>query len=335
MTTVRCLDPARDELHDLLGALHPGIVAAAGQDQPYEPPPTVAVWRSQVLSPWFGDPVRLLVAEDGEALGFALVELPSHDNPHVGLVELHVDLAHRRRGVGRALWSAALDVLRQHGRTTVLVQARSGSPMEAFAAAVGAAPQLTEVRRHQRLRALDQERVAALRRDAERAAAGYRLVGWAGPTPGHLAAAFGAAQLTLNDAPMGGLDYDDEVWDAERITRRDEAVVAAGLRMHTVLALNADDGPAGFTDVAVSEDGTYAWQWGTGVAAAHRGHRLGMLLKATMVERLRAAEPALEVVSTWNAESNTHMIGVNDALGYEPVDRMSEWQLTLAPPTAG
>ncbi len=51
-------------------------------------------------------------------------------------------------------------------------------------------------------------------------------------------------------------------------------------------------------------DGAYGWQWSTGVDPAHRGRRLGMLVKAVMVERLRAHEPALRVVSTWNADGN-------------------------------
>ncbi len=333
MTTVRWLPPGSDEVAAVLTALHPGVVAAAPQDQPYEPAPTLSVWCSQVLTPWLGDPVHVVVAEiERVPVGCALVELPSHDNPHVGLLELHVDLAHRRGGVGRALWAGALDRLHAHGRSTVLVEARCGSPMEALAAAMGAQAQLTEVRRHQVLGALDLGRLVGLRRASAQAAQDYRLQAWAGPTPAPLRGPLAAATQALNDAPLGGLDYDDEAWDADRIACRDAALVAAGLRMHTVLALAGDGAPAGFTDVAVSEDGTYAWQWGTGVVPRHRGHRLGMLLKTTMVERLLAVEPAVEVVSTWNAATNTHMVAVNEALGYEPVDRMSEWQLNLAAP---
>ena len=35
-----------------------------------------------------------------------------------------------------------------------------------------------------------------------------------------------------------------------------------------------------------------------------------------MLELLAATEPGLERISTWNAESNAHMVAVNDALGY-------------------
>jgi hypothetical protein len=38
------------------------------------------------------------------------------------------------------------------------------------------------------------------------------------------------------------------------------------------------------------------------------------------------AEPAVRVVTTWNAESNGPMIAVNEAMGYRPVEVTQEWQ---------
>ncbi len=64
----------------------------------------------------------------------------------------------------------------------------------------------------------------------------------------------------------------------------------------------------------------------TAVLRAHRGHRLGMLLKAGMVLWLAEAEPQLETVDTWNAESNEHMIRVNEALGYRVMGRELQLQ---------
>jgi hypothetical protein len=32
-------------------------------------------------------------------------------------------------------------------------------------------------------------------------------------------------------------------------------------------------------------------------------------------------------MNTWNAESNTHMIAINERLGYRPVEYWTEWQL--------
>ena len=327
---LRALPLGSPELPALLDALHRSVAETAAVDRPHEPVPTAAVVHGQVLQPWAGDPVRLVVAEaDGSPVGWATVELPVHDNLHLAMTELHVASAHRRAGTGRLLWHAVLDVAREAGRRTLLMEARDGSAAEAFARAVGAEPQLTEVRRQQVLADVDPAHVARLRADAERAARGYRLEAWSGPAPEHLRPLVAEATMSLNDAPLGTLDYEDERWDAERVSVRDAAVLAWGLRVQSLLALAADGTPAGYTEVAVSEDGTFAWQWGTAVAPAHRGHRLGMLLKATMVERLRALEPAVAVVSTTNAEDNAHMVAVNDALGYRAVDRVTEWQVEV------
>jgi hypothetical protein len=40
-----------------------------------------------------------------------------------------------------------------------------------------------------------------------------------------------------------------------------------------------------------------------------------MWLKTTMLLWLHDVEPGLQTIDTWNAESNTHMIAVNDELG--------------------
>jgi RimJ/RimL family protein N-acetyltransferase len=57
------------------------------------------------------------------------------------------------------------------------------------------------------------------------------------------------------------------------------------------------------------------------VTRPHRGHRLGLLVKVAMMDRLAAAEPQVEKIVTWNAAANEHMIGINEALGYEVAGR--------------
>jgi RimJ/RimL family protein N-acetyltransferase len=75
---------------------------------------------------------------------------------------------------------------------------------------------------------------------------------------------------------------------------------------------------AALTRVAV--DPAYpAWgyQGITAVTRPHRGHRLGLLTKAAMLEWLMEAEPRLERIETTNAQANSYMIAVNEVLGYE------------------
>ena len=56
---------------------------------------------------------------------------------------------------------------------------------------------------------------------------------------------------------------------------------------------------------------------------AHRGHRLGLLLKAEMLRWLAEAEPQVTSIDTWNAESNDHMIAVNERLRYRALGRVA------------
>jgi hypothetical protein len=86
----------------------------------------------------------------------------------------------------------------------------------------------------------------------------------------------------------------------------------------------------GYTDIGVNvEQPRVGYQWDTIVLAEHRGHRLGLLLKLANLELLVRTAPGVELVNTWNAEINSHMIAVNEALGFRPVDRWREWQLDL------
>ena len=66
----------------------------------------------------------------------------------------------------------------------------------------------------------------------------------------------------------------------------------------------------------------------TAVSRAHRGHRLGLLLKIDMMRWLAEAEPQLEVLETWNNADNRFMISVNEALGYRLSETYATYELT-------
>jgi len=68
------------------------------------------------------------------------------------------------------------------------------------------------------------------------------------------------------------------------------------------------------------------YQWGTLVTPEHRGHRLGLALKAANLAQLQAAHPEPLLLTTYNAEVNSHMIGINERLGFRPVERLGEFQ---------
>ena len=60
--------------------------------------------------------------------------------------------------------------------------------------------------------------------------------------------------------------------------------------------------------------------WGfqemTAVTRAHRGHRLGLLIKVAMLDLLAAGSRSWSTSLTGNADANSHMIAINANLGF-------------------
>ena len=71
--------------------------------------------------------------------------------------------------------------------------------------------------------------------------------------------------------------------------------------------------------------------WGfqelTAVARPHRGHRLGIGVKAAMLELLAEREPRLTRIITGNADANEHIIAINAELGFGVLDRWPGWEI--------
>jgi hypothetical protein len=94
------------------------------------------------------------------------------------------------------------------------------------------------------------------------------------------------------------------------------------MRGYSVAAVHDETGEmAALNQVFVDPaEPTWGHQGITGVTRPHRGHRLGLLIKAAMLGWLATAEPGLVHIETNNAASNSYMIAVNEALGCELVE---------------
>jgi RimJ/RimL family protein N-acetyltransferase len=175
------------------------------------------------------------------------------------------------------------------------------------------------------------EAVQAAYTEAEPHARAYDLVRLAGPIPDELMDVYVEAVSAINDAPLDDLEIEDEVFDADRVRQYEQGQLMGGRRLYRVLARHRDTGVvAGHTVVVVHSDRPrFAGQHDTTVVRAHRGHRLGLLLKADMMRWLRDVEPELRTIDTQNAASNAHMIAVNERLGYRVMGRSMEFQRDL------
>jgi GNAT superfamily N-acetyltransferase len=266
----------------------------------------------------------LLVRHEERAVGAGRVELPLADNRHAAGVLLHVLPQVRRRGVGALLLAEVERRARRAGRTTLLVEIdeppeeQGRSAGRAFAQRHGFTPVLVEVRRDLTLP------VAPARLDALEAACApyaqeYAIRSWRDRCPDDLVddrAELGRRIST--DAPLGELAWEEEQWDAARVRRREARVARSGRTSVSAGAVHRATGRlVAFTEVAASTGApALVHQWETIVLREHRGHRLGTLVKTAVVRRLQKELPQARVVATCNADTNRHMIAVNQALGF-------------------
>jgi GNAT superfamily N-acetyltransferase len=315
------MDIVRQDATDpaVIRACHEVETAKDAADDPFGPPLTLRRMHGRLAHPV--EPTELWAAEGATAGGVAgwyLLRLPDQENLDQGSLTLAVHPASRRGGIGRALLRHAAMRAAGHERTVLRGSVLQGTAGAAFAARVGATAGLVNSRRVLVLGKIPAGHVAALREQAARSAAGYSLVSWEGSTPDQYLSGFADVLNAANDMPHDP-GQDEEVWDANRVREYDEARELRGRHVYSVAALHAASGEmAAITDVeADPESPTWGDQLLTAVTRPHRGHRLGLLVKAAMLEWLAVAEPQLERIITGNAAVNQHMIAINEQLGYE------------------
>ncbi|WP_423462916.1 GNAT family N-acetyltransferase [Promicromonospora sp. MS192] len=279
-------------------------------------------------------------AED--VIGFGFLSMPREHNTHTADIYVGVHPDHRRQGIGTALTERLEQVAAEAGRTTFF--GWSLSPREAAGGedavlpatgagrlpadtagirfAIGRGYTVEQVERMSRLDLpVDPAALATFEADA-RAAAGadYRTHTWEGiPEEWHA----GYAQLMTRmstDVPQGALDFGEETWDAERVRVYLQDRADSGQRLLTTLVEHVPTGEVAGGTSFLLQDGkpAFVFQEETIVLGTHRGHRLGMLVKAVNLRELTARYPQTERIHTFNAEENAHMLAINVALGFRP-----------------
>ncbi|MGZ4484474.1 MAG: N-acetyltransferase family protein [Nocardioidaceae bacterium] len=266
----------------------------------------------------------LWLARDGDTLlGYAAAGFPERENTGTFTVDGAVLPAHRRRGIGRALHEAATDAARADGRTTAYSGALDGSAGVPALHALGYRSLHTYAVGQLDLYDGPWPRWDRLYDEALGHAADYELVRLVGSTPPEHVDDVVALFAAINDAPMTDPGSEPDRWDADRVRGYDTTMSLRRQTVYRVLARHCPTGAwAGHTLLCVDEfDPSVAHQEDTSVVVAHRGHRLGLLLKIEMLRWVAAVRPEVRATETWNSTANHHMLAVNERLGTRVVAR--------------
>jgi GNAT superfamily N-acetyltransferase len=282
---------------------------------------------------WDMDPEHGYLARDtdGTAVGLLVLSTPSYDNLNQVWIDVQVHPDYRGRGIGSTLVEYAERLTRELGRDTIGFGGFDLPKADAFARRHGFVQKAIEVNRRQDIDGLDWAVVQNLYDAAVAASSAYELVTVTGELPEELLDGMVAVTESINDAPKDDLDLEDDVYSPERLRAYEQAQLKSDRTIYRVIAREKATGElAGHTTITVERERPHIGvQNDTAVSRDHRGHRLGALLKSAMLLWMRDEEPALALIDTWNAESNNHMISINEQLNYHIVARILAYQKTV------
>lgn len=168
---------------------------------------------------------------------------------------------------------------------------------------------------------------------AQENAGGYRVVQWMLPTPPEYVDGYAWMKSRMStDVPDAELGTPEEIWDADRVRELEQRQAAKGFLIQVTAAQHIATGElCAFNELAVraSDPGDTTHQYDTLVLAGHRGHRLGMLVKAAGLRGWHRRFPDSPRVITYNAEENRPMLEINEALGFTAFAYEGAWKKDL------
>ena len=301
-------------------------------DEPMRPMPAIlARLRSKPANQWSA---RVRARDDkGNVVGFVGGgrSLNEPENAHIMWCELQVHPEHRRKGLGTALLREfVLACEGQHPELVFMGMGNDRAPSgEGFLRHVGAQAGLPMKTNQLDLKSVDRAQVAEW---AKLDPAGYRLERIDKVVPDRLVQAYLDSSNGMNDAPKGDLKMADWKLTEEQVRDREDWFRQVGVEWWLILAIHEATGQgAGFTEVTYDPKQPWAiWQQGTAVIDPHRGHRLGLWMKAAMLDRILRERPEAKVIRTGNANTNEQMLGINTQLGFRVAWQSTIWQLPIA-----
>ena len=261
----------------------------------------------------FADPA------DAEAVAFTFVRLGTEENLDLGeaIVVLRAEQEKDADGAAAAaLLTATRERLAAMGRRRLSITLPAASP-PGYAPLLAGRPAFTSV-----CSALDLTGTDAAQLDAwaepSPANAAYRLVRWVGRCPDELAASYAAALEAMDDAPQEDLGMEHPRMSRERLRAQEDSHARYGMQPHVVAAVTADGEIGGSCMLGrFPDEPDNLGIWNTSVARSHRGHGLGLRIKAESTRWLRELHPDARWIYTFNNHGNEHMRAINRRMGYK------------------
>jgi GNAT superfamily N-acetyltransferase len=277
-------------------------------------------------------------AHDGTMVGAGLVVLFTMDNTDKAITVVYVEPALRRRGIGGALLDYAVEVSQRAGRTTVVaetaypIERREDHPHRRFLEKHGFVHATSEIGRVLEL-PVAEARLQAWIDEAAAKHEGYRIESYEGPVPDRVLPSFcHVVSLLAAEAPTGDLEFEPETITPDIWRQRERKLKEQRRTMYTTVALDATGEAVAATQLAVPEyDRPKVYQWATLVLKEHRGHRLGLAVKAHNLRAMQRANPDRTSVYTCNEESNGPMVDINVQMGFRPVEIQAGFQRQVMP----
>ncbi len=277
-------------------------------------------------------------AFDGDRMvGELLVTGSLVDNLRSVRVWIWVTPSHQRRGIGTRLAAYADERMRALGRSIAQAQARIGPGRDNGNLRFAPVPAMRWPTPRSSAGSRSPPTSTLLARLAAEAAPhhpDYRIRAVVGPVPADLADSYVALKNRLAvEMPQGDLETEAGRETAAELAEEDRDLTSAGRTRVAAYALDSSGTVVGYAVcVATNEHHEHVDQWGTLVDPAHRGHRLGMAVKCAQLTTLSEHFPHKRFLETTNAETNTHMVAINEALGFEVAQVYGDFQKRLAQP---
>ena len=306
----------------------------AAEFNPDDTPLTLEQLRDRWLNePSFTRIQRWLAWDDGGETVWARALLRHHttaENQHLADMWVYVAPEWRRQGLGGAMLQPIVDGAQAADRGLLRTWTQSIAPAgEAFMRVLGAHKALETSENVLDMADLDLDLMRKWVQRAQERAAGYRLEFVEGWFPEADLPDIAAVVGSLNDAPRGELQVEDDVHTADTVRAWEASILGRGDNIWSVFAREPQVGRVvGWTEVVIDPHNPHRlYQGGTGVLRAHRNLGLGRWLKAAMALKVAEQLPQVRSIRTGNADANAPKLSINTRMGFRPAIAEAVWQL--------